>query len=392
MPGPTRAVTGGDAAQGVTPPIPLQVLIVEDDPEDVAKIVAELRAAGYQPDWRQVRTTHEFEANFNPNLDVVLSAYTLAKIDPLWILKKVRESRWHVPLVIVSGIIGDDNAAACLALGATDYVLKDRMARLGSAVHRAIEERTAKVANREAAAALHRSEERMRGILATLQDVVWSLSLVDWKVLFMSPAGEQMFGRPVAEFYENGQLWLDSVHPEDRDRVAAAQREMIRWGTGDVKFRVLRADGSIRHVHTRAWCAYLDGKPFRLEGINTDITERIDAAELLEHQHAALEEAQAIAHLGSWEWDPAKDVVTFSKEGWRIWGQGLTASISSAALMENVHPEDRPGFEATVAAAVASGLDYDVTVRIETHGERHTRHRGHVSLRSLDGQPIRMNG
>jgi signal transduction histidine kinase len=137
---------------------PLKVLIVEDDLADVDRTVAELRAAGFDPDWRRVHTPEDFTAHFVAGLDVVLSAYTLKTIDPLWMLKTIRESGTGVPLIIVSGVIGDENAASCLLLGATDYVLKDRLARLGSAVHRVMAERSAETAKQEAEAEKRRSE------------------------------------------------------------------------------------------------------------------------------------------------------------------------------------------------------------------------------------------
>jgi PAS domain S-box-containing protein len=372
---------------------PLQVLIVEDRPADAELMVQELQRAGFGADWQRVETERDFSLRLTPRLDLILSDYALPGFGALKAIEVLRASGLDVPLIIVSGSLGDEKAAEVLKLGATDYILKDRMARLGPAVQRALRERQVRRDKASAEEALRASEEQMRGILGTIQDVVWSLSLKDWKILYMSPAGAAMFGRPVSDFYENGQLWLDSVHPEDRGRMAASQQEMIRWGTGDVTFRILRADGTIRHVHTRAWCAYVDGKPYRLEGINTDITERLQAEEDLRRQHAALEEAQAIAHLGSWEWDPVADLATLSKEGWRIWDLEPGSARGNKEFLALVHPEDRPRFEAAIAAAVAEGKDYDCTVRTRTKaGEAHTRHRGRVSARDAAGRAIRLNG
>jgi signal transduction histidine kinase len=147
---------------------PLKVRFVEDDPDDVDRMLTELRAAGFDPDWRRVHTPEGFTAHFLPGLDVVLSAYTLKTIDPMWMLQQVREAGHGVPLIIVSGVIGDENAAACLKLGATDYILKDRLARLGSAIDRVMEDREAKTAKRQAEAEKHlatqAAEEQARNV------------------------------------------------------------------------------------------------------------------------------------------------------------------------------------------------------------------------------------
>ncbi|MHB1260383.1 MAG: sensor histidine kinase [Thermoplasmatota archaeon] len=148
----------GPGVATIEPLQALKVLIVEDDPDDVDRSVEELKAAGFDPDWRHVHTSEGFTASFHRDLDVVLSAYTLATIDPLWLLRLVRESGTGVPLIIVSGVIGDEKAAACLTMGATDYILKDRLARLGSAVKRVMTERRDKIA-KELAEAEARDKE-----------------------------------------------------------------------------------------------------------------------------------------------------------------------------------------------------------------------------------------
>jgi PAS domain S-box-containing protein len=378
---------------GTTPPNPFQVLIVEDRAADAELMARELRRVGFAADWQRVQTERDFRLRLTPRLDLILSDYHVPGFGAVEAMRVLRESRLDVPLLVVSGSIGDEQAAECLKLGATDYILKDRMARLGPAVQRALHERELAREKARAEEALRRSEEQMRGILATIQDVVWSLSLQDWKILYMSPAGADMFGRPVSDFYGNGQLWLEAVHPDDREGVVAAQQEMIRWGTGEARFRIRRADGEVRHIHTRAWCAYADGKPYRLEGINTDVTERLQAEVALHRERLALEEAQAIAHVGSWEWDAATDRVTLSKEAWRIWGQEPADFTTSKVLQALVHPDDRPALEAATTAAMADGTEYDCTVRVTTpRGELHTRQRGRVLARDDAGRPTRLIG
>jgi PAS domain S-box-containing protein len=256
---------------------PLQVLIAEDRANDAELMVQELRRAGYDVDWQRVDTEREFRLRLTPRLQLILADYHMPSFDAPAAIRILQESKLDIPLIVVSGSLGDDQAVEFVKQGATDYILKDRLARLGMAARRALEERRVRAERSRLEDLVKQNDEQMRGILSTVEDVVWSLSLTDGKLLYINPAGEKMFGRPVADFFQDAQLWLDSVHPDDRKRAADSQQSMIRWGTGEVTFRILRPDGSFRHVHTRAWCAYdAAGKPTRLEGINTDITERMN--------------------------------------------------------------------------------------------------------------------
>src|SRR5262249_23549360 len=120
---------------------PVKVLLLEDIESDARFMVAELRAAGFQPHWRLARTEEEFIAALDALPDVVLADYTLPQYDAIRAVQLLRERKLDVPVVIVSGTIGEEAATRCLREGATDYILKDRMKRLGHAVTRALEEK-----------------------------------------------------------------------------------------------------------------------------------------------------------------------------------------------------------------------------------------------------------
>jgi len=259
---------------------PLQVLLLEDRPADAEIIVRALKAAGFDPDWECVDAEQEFALRLVPSLDLILSDFTLPGFDAFGALRLLKESGMDTPLIIVSGSLGDEKAVDCLKAGATDYLLKDRLARLGSAIERALADRDNRRARAVAEERLRRSEAQMRGVLTTIQDAVFSLSLPEYKLNYMNVAGERLFGRPLQEFYDDAQLWLECVHPEDRERMLADQRAGIRWGTRESRFRIRRPDGSIRYVRSRIWCAFgEDRKPLRLEGIVSDVTDSLRAEE-----------------------------------------------------------------------------------------------------------------
>lgn len=116
---------------------PLRALVLEDDPADFEILEHHLRAAGFRPDCTRVETEAEFAAQLLPNIDVVLSDYKLAGWDALRALELYRTSRLDIPFILVSGTISEEVAVECMKRGAADYLLKDRLGRLGPAITRA---------------------------------------------------------------------------------------------------------------------------------------------------------------------------------------------------------------------------------------------------------------
>jgi signal transduction histidine kinase len=125
---------------------PLSLLHLEDDPGDAALVQATLTAAGIDCSSNCVQTRDEFVAALEQGgVDLVLSDFSLPAFDGLSAVAMVR-ARWpKIPIILVSGTLGEERAIDALKGGATDYVLKERLGRLAPAVLRAmreVEERT----------------------------------------------------------------------------------------------------------------------------------------------------------------------------------------------------------------------------------------------------------
>ena len=97
---------------------PLRLLVVEDVPADAEVMVHELRRAGFDPEWRRVDTEHDLLAHLDPSLEIILADFRLPGFDALRILQLVQEAGIEVPVVIVSGTIGDELAVDLLKKGA----------------------------------------------------------------------------------------------------------------------------------------------------------------------------------------------------------------------------------------------------------------------------------
>ncbi len=121
--------------------IALKLLILEDRQSDVDIVVRELRQAGFEPVYEVVDDEEQFTRRLDPGLDLILADYTLPQFDALCALRIVKARSLDVPFIVVTGSTSEEAAVNCMKEGATDYLLKDRLARLGSAVAQALEGR-----------------------------------------------------------------------------------------------------------------------------------------------------------------------------------------------------------------------------------------------------------
>jgi two-component system cell cycle sensor histidine kinase/response regulator CckA len=125
---------------------PLNILHLEDDPNDAALVVSTLAAGGIACRTTCVQNSEEFMAALEAgDIDLVLSDFSLPTFDGLSALKMARHQVPDLPVILVSGTLGEEQAVDSLKSGATDYVLKEGLVRLVPAVRRAmhdVEERT----------------------------------------------------------------------------------------------------------------------------------------------------------------------------------------------------------------------------------------------------------
>lgn len=118
--------------------VPLKVLIVEDSQDDADLVLHELQRAGYATDWKRVETEADFLAEISDPPDVILSDFSMPEFDGLRAVRLLRDRGLETPFILISGTVGEDIAVEAIKQGVTDYLLKDRIARLGSAVQRAM--------------------------------------------------------------------------------------------------------------------------------------------------------------------------------------------------------------------------------------------------------------
>jgi PAS domain S-box-containing protein len=149
-------------------PTALNLLLLEDQPSDAELVVHALRRAGFVPEWRRVETEAEYLAALDPALDLILADYALPQFDGLRALELLRTRGLDIPLIIVSGTIGEERAVAALRCGAADYLIKDRLTRLGAAVEHALQQRRLRIEMQRIEAALQNHARLHQTVLSSL--------------------------------------------------------------------------------------------------------------------------------------------------------------------------------------------------------------------------------
>src|SRR5256885_63843 len=145
---------------------PLRVLHLEDDARDTELVQAALEGEGIQSELTRVERDEDFLAALKlRRFDLILADYTLPSFDGLSALRIAQQHLPDVPFIFVSGTLGEDVAIEALKTGATDYVLKTRLARLGPAVNRALSEARER-ADRKRAEALLAGEKCILEMIA----------------------------------------------------------------------------------------------------------------------------------------------------------------------------------------------------------------------------------
>jgi formate hydrogenlyase transcriptional activator len=142
--------------------------------------------------------------------------------------------------------------------------------------------------------ALAETENRLKTMADSIPEVIWIAALEpEERIVYASPSFERVWGLSVEALYRNPRLWMETIHLEDRAQVAGA---LSRWIDGvdvsyrDVEYRIVRPDGSIRWIHEHGVLALDEqGKPIRMSGISTDVTDRKAAEQELRRAFAEIQ-------------------------------------------------------------------------------------------------------
>ncbi len=255
---------------------PLRMLLIEDEPAHAELMVRELRRAGFAPNWQRVETEQDYLAHLHPTLDLILADYNMPQFGAPRALQLMQSQGLDIPFIVVSGTMEEGTAVSLLQQGATDYLLKDRLARLGEAVHRALAQTHLRREKQLADAKLRESAERYRTLF---EHVPVGLSRVSpsGEILAANPALLDILGYPDQDTLMAVNAFDFYVDPEVRTHALLV---LQRQGIVDYDAQMRKRDGTVIWVRmTLRAVRTPSGQVMHIEGAARDITDSKRAEE-----------------------------------------------------------------------------------------------------------------
>lgn len=289
-------------------PTNFKILVVDDKTENLQLLSDALSSQGY--DVKCVVSGEMALVVANSAIpDLILLDVMMPGLDGYQVCKKLKseEKTKNIPIIFLSANNHSTDRIHALNVGGADYIDKpfqidevllriqnqlqlkiaqQEVLKLNTELELRIQERTAQLeqANQElkhqiqereeVAKLLQESEEKLESILNSLEEVVWSTEMATSNLLFLNPAATKVYGRSVEELLQNPDLRLESIHPEDRDRVELSLASSLNY-KNELEYRIVQPNGEIRWVWERSRLVRdPKGIANRRDGIICDITER----------------------------------------------------------------------------------------------------------------------
>lgn len=255
---------------------PLRLLLVEDSEDDAELVLLELRRGGYDVTSTRVDNAEDMRAALaRQSWDLVIADYVMPRFSGPAAMQLLHATGPDIPIIIVSGHIGEDIAVSAMKAGASDYVMKDRLARLVPAVERELREAEVRRARRAADDALRESEQRLKLALEAGRMGAWQRDLRTGAMTW-SPITEEIYGLNPGQFSGAFEEFVRLVHPDDQHRVREAVEDTVgNHSPYHIEFRVIRPTGELAWLESRGQLFLgADGKPERFAGVTVDVTAR----------------------------------------------------------------------------------------------------------------------
>jgi PAS domain S-box-containing protein len=370
----------------------LKILFAEDNPADAELVMRQLRRDGFTVEVEYVETEEAFAAGVQKDVDLVLSDYDLGSFNGFRALEILLERGLDIPFILISGTIGEDLAVQAIKRGASDYLLKDRLARLGTAVTHALEEGRLRRERSKTEASLR----LFRALMDQSDDTFEIIDPHTGRFLDVSEKSCTVLGYTREEHLN---LFVADIDPFIRSygwAKVAAETQALGSCCGAGMHQ--RKDGSTFPIEFSARWVRLDRD--YIVSVVRDISERKQVEKKLRERERSLAMAQTVAHLGSWELDlvdlddMTRNPLRWSDELFRVFGYKPGAiNVSNASFYSHVHPDDRGKVRKAIKEALRTGETYNIDHRIiRPDGVERIIHECADIVRDETGRPVTMVG
>jgi PAS domain S-box-containing protein len=213
---------------------------------------------------------------------------------------------------------------------------------------------------------LRESEARFRQLAENIRQVFWIATPGLEKILYMSSAYEEVWGKSRESVYSDAGSWIDSIHSEDRQRVIEETKRIARGELIDIEYRIVRPNGSERWIRDRSYPMVAGDGTSLACGLAEDVSDWKRAEQELRHAQQRLQIAIRGGSVGLWDWNMVGKSVFFSPEWKKQLGYADDEISNDFSEWERrVHPEDRERVDSTVRQFLERpGSDYEAEYRL----------------------------
>jgi PAS domain S-box-containing protein len=187
----------------------------------------------------------------------------------------------------------------------------------------------------------------MKMLFENIDETLFSVDMVNYKIIQMSPACEKIYGYSAEEFYTRGNLWYEVIHPEDK-KIADVQLETLRSGqTVFNQYRIIHRDGSIRFIENKV-IPTLDpsGQLIRIDGLSNDVTAKILHDRELKESNERYEMVTKATNDAIWDWNLETNELYWSDGYEKLFGyKTLDKEQNSIIWTSRIHEEDKKRVE-----------------------------------------------
>jgi len=272
----------------ISKPQALRVLMVEDSESDEQIIIRELKKGGFSPKYERVETAAAMKkALKEKQWDIILCDYRMPEFNAPLAIALLKETNIDIPLIIVSGAIGEETAVECMREGAHDYIMKTNLSRLCPAIARELEDAKVRVRRKQAESArvgslkaLLESQERYKALFDRSLNLIYVMDL-DGRFIDANKAALNLLGYKREDIRS---VNVNAIMDEDQlPLVLETIRGITETGiqTDLHEIRLRNKDGREIYVEAQGSIVMSKGKPVAIQVIARDITERKRADELL---------------------------------------------------------------------------------------------------------------
>jgi PAS domain S-box-containing protein len=270
-------------------------LILENSDADYDLIVNELRRGGFFVSGHRVETESDYRGLLHLPPDIILMDYMLGEgFDAPRALEILLESGLDIPAIVLTGMVSEEKVVECMKRGAADYLIKDRLTRLGSAVARALEDGELRRQKRNAENDVRKANARFQHLTETTGVIPWELDPETWRFTYVGPHAASLFGYPVEDWRQEG-FWDSHIHMDDpQDLVPLRNGACYSESDHDFTCSMTARDGATVHLHCVVKTAACDDAGARVFlGWMMNITELKKAQESLARRAEELSASNA---------------------------------------------------------------------------------------------------